>query len=159
MCFRIQNYSDFRKVMWCLYSIPWNDPSSTSLKVKWIARLCLTIWDPMDCSLPGSSIHGILQARVLKWVALSFSRGSSYPRIEPGSSALQEDSLPAEPPGKPSTSLVFLNKAASHIRRGFASKWVLTPTTQFSQLFSFRIICRPLIGNNCSVFIIWQTSC
>ena len=36
--------------------------------------------DPMDCSLPGSSVHGILQARVLEWVAISFSRGSSRPR-------------------------------------------------------------------------------
>ena len=35
--------------------------------------------DPMDCSLPGSSIHGILQARILGWVAISFSRGSSWP--------------------------------------------------------------------------------
>ena len=39
-------------------------------------RLC----DPMDCSPPGSSLHGILQARVLEWVAISFSRGSSQPR-------------------------------------------------------------------------------
>ena len=36
--------------------------------------------NPMDCSLPGSSLHGILQARVLEWVAISFSRGSSQPR-------------------------------------------------------------------------------
>ena len=38
------------------------------------------LWDPMDCSLPGFSLHGILQARVLEWVAISFSRGSSWPR-------------------------------------------------------------------------------
>ena len=36
--------------------------------------------DPLDCSLPGSSVHGILQARILEWVAISFSRGSSQPR-------------------------------------------------------------------------------
>ena len=41
-----------------------------------IAQSCLTLCNPMDCSLPGSSIHRILQARVLKWVAISFSRGS-----------------------------------------------------------------------------------
>ena len=41
---------------------------------------CQTLCDPMDCSLPGSSLHGILQARVLEWVAISFSRGSSQPR-------------------------------------------------------------------------------
>ena len=35
---------------------------------------CPTLWDPMDCSLPGSSIHGIFQARVLEWVAIAFSK-------------------------------------------------------------------------------------
>ena len=38
---------------------------------------CLTLYNPMDQSLPGSSVHGILQARILEWVAMSFSRGSS----------------------------------------------------------------------------------
>ena len=41
-----------------------------------VAQLCLTLCDPMDCSPPCSSIHGIFQARVLEWVAVSFSRGS-----------------------------------------------------------------------------------
>ena len=41
---------------------------------------CLTLCDPMDCSPPGSSVHGILQARTLEWVAIPFSRGSSQPR-------------------------------------------------------------------------------
>ena len=39
-----------------------------------------TLWDPMDCSLPGSSSYGISQARIMEWVAISFSRGSSLPR-------------------------------------------------------------------------------
>ena len=42
-----------------------------------IAKLCLTFCDPMDYSLPGSSVLGIFQARVLEWVTISFSRGSS----------------------------------------------------------------------------------
>ena len=45
-----------------------------------VAQSCQTLSDPMDCSLPGSSVHGIFQARVLEWVAISFSRGSSQPR-------------------------------------------------------------------------------
>ena len=45
-----------------------------------VAQSCLTLCEPVDCSLPGSSIHGILQARILEWVAISFSRGSSPPR-------------------------------------------------------------------------------
>ena len=48
-------------------------------KKKWseVAQSCLTLCDPMDCSLPGFSVHGIFQARVLEWVAISFSKGSS----------------------------------------------------------------------------------
>ena len=44
-----------------------------------VVQLCPTLWDPVDCSLPGSSVHGILQARTLEWVAISFSGGSSRP--------------------------------------------------------------------------------
>ena len=98
------------------------------------AQSCLTLCHPMDCSQPGSSVHGILQARILEWVSIFFSRGSSWPRdwthdswvscfagrflitmppgtptpgdlpnsgIKPRSPALQAESLPAEPPGKP----------------------------------------------------------
>ena len=43
-------------------------------------QLCLTPYDPMDCSPPGSSVHGILQARILEWNAMPSSRGSSQPR-------------------------------------------------------------------------------
>ena len=46
----------------------------------WVAQLCLTLCDRMDCSPPGPSIRGILQARILEWVAVPFPRGSSWPR-------------------------------------------------------------------------------
>ena len=115
---------------------------------EWVKMCCsvlcqsyLTLCDPMDCSSPGSSVHEILQARILDWVAIPFSRGSFQPRdqthvshiadgffiiwatreaqeywngytilspgelpnpgINPGSPALQADSLPAELPEKP----------------------------------------------------------
>ena len=45
-----------------------------------LTQSCLTLWDPMACILPGSSVHGILKARILEWAAISFSRGSSWPR-------------------------------------------------------------------------------
>ena len=45
-----------------------------------VAQSCPTLCDPMDCSPPGSSVHGIFQVRVLEWVAISFSRGSSQLR-------------------------------------------------------------------------------
>ena len=57
--------------------------------------------DSMDCSPPGSSVHGILQARILEWVVISFSRHLPDPGIEPRSPTLQADALPSEPPGKP----------------------------------------------------------
>ena len=68
---------------------------------------CLTICKPMDCSLSGSSVHGIFKARILEWVAVSWS-GQLFPSpgdlpnpgFEPRSPALQADSLPAEPPQK-----------------------------------------------------------
>ena len=46
-----------------------------------VAQLCLTLCDPTDYSLPGSSVHGISQVRILEWVATPFSRGSSRPRV------------------------------------------------------------------------------
>ena len=67
-----------------------------------VAQSCPTLCHTMDCSLPGSSLYGILQARVLEWVAISFSRGSSRPRDgTPGSPTFQVNALTSEPPGKP----------------------------------------------------------
>ena len=65
-----------------------------------VAQLCPTLCDPMDCTQLGSPVHGILQARILEWVAISSSRDLPNPGIETRSSALQVDSLPSEPPGK-----------------------------------------------------------
>ena len=59
---------------------PQGEPSLPS-ELKWseVAQPCPTLCDPVDCSLPGSSVRGIFQARVLEWVSISFSRGSSRP--------------------------------------------------------------------------------
>ena len=51
-----------------------------------VAQSCRTLCDPMDCSLPGFSVHGIPQARILEWVAIPFSRNLPDPGIKPGSS-------------------------------------------------------------------------
>ena len=66
-----------------------------------VTQSCPTFCNPLDYSSPCSSVHGIFQARVLEWVAISFSRGASRPRDRPRSPALQADTLPSEPPGKP----------------------------------------------------------
>ena len=65
------------------------------------AQLCLTLCSPMDCSLTGSSVHGIFLARVLEWGAISFSRDLPNAGIELGSPTLQADALLSELPGKP----------------------------------------------------------
>ena len=72
---------------------------------------CPTLSDPMDCSPPGSSVPGISQARVLEWVAISFSRGSSQPRDPTQVSCIAGGFFTTEPPGKPicwyNMSLIF----------------------------------------------------
>ena len=66
-----------------------------------VSQSCPTLYDPMDCSPPVSSVHGISQAGILEWVAILFSRVLPDLGIKPGSPALQVDSLPSEPPRKP----------------------------------------------------------
>ena len=66
-----------------------------------VAQLCPTLCDPMDCSPPGSSVHGTLQARILEWAAFTSPQHLPDPGIKPGSLALQGDSLPSELSGRP----------------------------------------------------------
>ena len=67
-----------------------------------VPQSCLTLGNPMDCNLSGSSVHGILQARILVQVSIPFPGALPNPRIKCGSPLLQADSLPSKPPGKPS---------------------------------------------------------
>ena len=80
-----------------------NALNSTYTKTKVVSDSLL----PHDCSPPGSSDHGILQARILKWVVMAFSRCLPDPGILPGSPTLQTDSLPFETSGK--TQLLITN--------------------------------------------------
>ena len=66
-----------------------------------VAQSCPTLCNATDCSPPVSSVHGILQARILECIAISFFRDLPDPGIKPGSPTLQADSLLSEPPGKP----------------------------------------------------------
>ena len=67
------------------------------------AQLYPARFDPLDYSLPGSPVCGILQAEILKWVAIPFSMDLPDPGVKLGSPALQVDSLLSEPTGKPKT--------------------------------------------------------
>ena len=91
-----------------------------------VAQLCLSLCDPTDCSLPGSSIHGISQARMLEWVAVSFPRGSSQPRDQTcvsWVSALAGGFFTTEPLGKQWSADLTSN---STIASAF---WILTPNS------------------------------
>ena len=88
----------------------------------------------MDCSLPGFSAHRISQARLLEWVAISFSRGSSQPRDQPCDTALAGRFFTAEPLGKPKVKALFVSlhdcTAAStdtHTPCPSFSAWKLVP--------------------------------
>ena len=85
-------------------------PFSYIRSLLWCAQSCPTLCNPMDCSPPGSSVHGILHARLLEWVAISFSRGSFWPRDQTHISRVL--CIPGEffttlPPGKPQISGVY----------------------------------------------------
>ena len=67
-----------------------------------LLQLCLTLRNPMDYNPSGSSVHGILQARILEWIAKTPPGDLPLPGVEPVSPALQADSLSTEPPVKPS---------------------------------------------------------
>ena len=71
-----------------------------SLKIQLLSHVWL-FCNPMDCSLPGSSVYEISQARILEWVVISFSRGSSQPRDWTSVSCIGGDFFTAEPPGEP----------------------------------------------------------
>ena len=66
-----------------------------------LSHFSLFFCDTMDYSPPDSSVHGILQARILEWLPFLSGGDLPDPKIKPGSSTLQVDSLPSEPPGKP----------------------------------------------------------
>ena len=66
-----------------------------------VAQLCPALCNPVACSLPSSSVHGILQARILSGLPFPSPGDFPDPGIKPGFPALQADSLPSESPGKP----------------------------------------------------------
>ena len=95
----------FQDICWGQVSFPCipaglvKSKCSCERKEREVAQSCPTLCDPVDCSLPGFSIHGILQARI--WSGLPFPSPGDLPNpeIEPGSPTLEADALTSEPPG------------------------------------------------------------
>ena len=111
------------------------------MKVK-VAQLYLTL-----CNCTDYTVHGILQVRILEWVAVPFSRGSSQPRIKPRSPTLWADSLPAEPPGKPKNtgvgSLPLLQRTfpTQELNQGLLHcRWILHQLSYQCTLSEYQIL-------------------
>ena len=87
---------------WCWrWPCPFTSPSHPYVRHAWsVAQLCLTLFYPLNCSLPGSSVHGIFQARILEWLAISSSRTYSPPRGPTQVSCIGGRFFTAELPGK-----------------------------------------------------------
>ena len=90
-------------LIWCVFVCM--SVSERKVRVK-VAQSCLTVCAPVDCNLPGSSVHGVLQARILEWVAIPFSRGSSHPRNWTQVSRIGGGFFMSEPRGNPKTNVV-----------------------------------------------------
>ena len=92
-------------------------PSCWSWQGLCCAQSCPTLCDPMDCSPPGSSVHGVSQARILEWVAISFSRGSSWFRDQTCVSCIADRLFTTEPMGQPQGYKSGTNKEKSLLRQ------------------------------------------
>ena len=86
------------------------------------AQSCPTLCNPMDWSLPGSSVHGTLQARIMEWVAITFSRVSSQPRDQTQLSCIASRWFTTEPPEKPLNPILRLLKKNLFLILGFWGK-------------------------------------
>ena len=92
-----------------------------------VTQLCMTLYDPIVCSPPGSSGHGIFQARIQEWVAISSSRGLPNPRIVPRSLeslALTGGFFTTVPPGKPYVCGLLGKVKASYLLRSAVTTFV-----------------------------------
>ena len=101
--FQIWGLADWRSVHSLWSSFPQSSIEKVSLcdVVAWSAKLCSTFWDSLDGSPQGSSVPGIAQSRILEWIAISFSRSSSWPRDQTRISCIAGGLLTTEPLGKP----------------------------------------------------------
>ena len=113
--------------LWCLrtYSSPPHSELSLSLSSEkvLVTQSCPSLCYPMHCSPPGSSVHGISQARILEWVAISFSRGSSQLRDQTWVSCLGGGFFTTEPPGKPACHRINPKDLKLRLRKRHSPKY------------------------------------
>ena len=132
-------------------------PSSLYTEVCIRAKLlqsCLTLWDTMNCCLPGFSVHGILQARILKWVAMPSSRGSFPPRdwnCISCSSCIAGRFFTTEPPGKP---FYVAFQSLSHVWF-FVTPWAAVRQASLSFTISLSFLMSSELVMPCDHLILW----
>ena len=133
---------------------PWSLALSSAGATGWwhhtvcvlVTQACQTLCDPMDCTQPGSSVHGLLQARILEWVAISFSRGSSQPRDGTGVSCIAGRSfyvfvtLGVEWYPSPLTWLQILRRIIGITFSLLLFIWIITAFAEFSECESVRYL-------------------
>ena len=125
-----------------------------------VAQSCLTLCNPKDCSPPGSSVHGILQVRILQWVSIAPPRDLPDPGIKPRSLALEADSLLSVPPGKPYATgrgrkkNIELEKSRFKIKTKQKNKAFSCPVLRFS-VHPLAFLCLSPTGN--SVALTYQS--
>ena len=131
-----------------------------------LLQSCPTLCDPLDCSWPGFSDHGIFQARILEWVAISSSKASSQPRDWTQVSGLlywQVGSLPLTPPGNPIiyNSVYYLSHVVHHIpTTDLLSLYLLTTFTQCLLSSPLPLVTTNLISSSMILFLkhSWPTT-
>ena len=101
-----------QRYLQCLNSRVFSDPLTLRVNCYThccclVSKLCLTFCDPMDCSLSGSSVHGISQTRILEWLPFPSPGDLSQPGIEHMSPSLAGRFFITEPPGKPQTCIII----------------------------------------------------
>ena len=113
---------------------------------------CVQPCNPMDCSPPGSSVHGIFQARILEWVGISYSRGSSWPRDGTCTSCLAGGFFTAETPAKPTTLLSNKKKKPEYwyMQQFTWISRVVWGVKEISQVVCLRILYN-ILKNSCGI--------
>ena len=112
---------------------------------------CPTLWDPMGCSSPGSPVHGVFQARILEWVAISFSGGSSWPRDWTQVSLIASRFF-----------LVWATRETLFCKQSYKGPRKLTqtriPTAPITGLFSITQTCQSSLGSR-PTSVTWHLAC
>ena len=102
-----------------------------------VAQSCPTLWDPMECSLPGFSVHGIFQARVLEWVAISSSRGSSWPKDRTQVSCIAGTRFTLWAKGEPSYNLGGNVNGETTMENSMEGPWTLNTEVSYDPAIPF----------------------